>query len=139
MQYLTVLGSTGSIGVNTLDVVARHPDRFCIVALTANSRIDLLLEQCKRFQPVYAVVVNPARGGLVDDEALIAALKSGYLAAAGIDVFDGEAARFIRAFLKHDAFDTAAKRSGLVARVHADGVHYWQRHRPALQSVLWSQ
>lgn len=56
-----------------------------------------------------------------------------------LDVFDGEAARFIRAFLKHDAFDTAAKRLGLVARVHADGVHYWQRHRTALQSVVWSQ
>ena len=55
-----------------------------------------------------------------------------------LDVFDGQAAKFIRAFLKHEAFDTAAKRLGLVARVHADGVHYWQRHRPALQSVPWT-
>ena len=60
MQHITVLGSTGSVGVNTLDVVSRHPDRFRVVALTAHSRIDVLLEQCKRFQPEYAVVVNPA-------------------------------------------------------------------------------
>ncbi len=76
MQYLTVLGSTGSIGVNTLDVVARHPDRFCIVALTANSRIDLLLEQCKRFQPVYAVVVNPALARALEQSVIEAGLQT---------------------------------------------------------------
>lgn len=58
VQNLTILGSTGSIGVNTLDVVARHPQRFRVVALTANARIDTLLEQCKRFEPQFAVVVN---------------------------------------------------------------------------------
>jgi len=45
MQQITVLGSTGSIGVSTLDVVARHPDKFSIVALTANTQVDLLFGQ----------------------------------------------------------------------------------------------
>ncbi len=58
MQLITVLGSTGSIGVNTLDVIARHSDRYRIFALTANSRTDILLEQCKQFNPRYAVVVD---------------------------------------------------------------------------------
>ncbi len=56
MKKLTVLGATGSIGVSTLDVVARHPDRFEVVALTGNSRIDALYEQCLQHRPRYAVV-----------------------------------------------------------------------------------
>ena len=56
MKRLTVLGATGSIGVSTLDVVARHPDRFEVVALTGNSRVDVLYEQCLRHRPRYAVV-----------------------------------------------------------------------------------
>lgn len=58
MQAVTVLGSTGSIGVNTLDVVARHPDRYQIFALTAHSQIDALFEQCVTFAPRYAVVTE---------------------------------------------------------------------------------
>ena len=60
MQYLTILGSTGSIGVSTLDVVARNPNRFAVVALTARTRIDLLFEQCCRFRPKFAVVLESA-------------------------------------------------------------------------------
>jgi len=59
-RALTVLGSTGSIGVNTLDVVARHPDRFRIVALTAQRRVDVLFEQCRVHRPAFAVVLEPA-------------------------------------------------------------------------------
>ncbi|MEW6514180.1 MAG: 1-deoxy-D-xylulose-5-phosphate reductoisomerase [Pseudomonadota bacterium] len=55
-KKLTVLGATGSIGVSTLDVVARHPDRFEVVALTGNSRIDVLYEQCLQHRPRFAVV-----------------------------------------------------------------------------------
>jgi 1-deoxy-D-xylulose-5-phosphate reductoisomerase len=55
-QRLTVLGATGSIGVSTLDVVGRHPDRYEVVALTGNSRIDVLHEQCLRHRPRYAVI-----------------------------------------------------------------------------------
>lgn len=55
-QTITVLGSTGSIGVSTLDVVKRHPDQFDVFALTANRSIELLAEQCNSFNPAYAVV-----------------------------------------------------------------------------------
>ncbi len=55
-----MLGSTGSIGVSTLDVVARHRDRFAVVALTANNNVERLFEQCRAFHPRYAVVIDPA-------------------------------------------------------------------------------
>ena len=58
LQFITVLGSTGSIGTNTLDVIARHPDRFKVFALTASTQVDLLLAQCKAFSPRYAVMVS---------------------------------------------------------------------------------
>jgi 1-deoxy-D-xylulose-5-phosphate reductoisomerase len=58
MQSITVLGSTGSIGVNTLDVVARHPELYSVFALTANSQSELLLEQCRKFLPRYAVLAD---------------------------------------------------------------------------------
>jgi 1-deoxy-D-xylulose-5-phosphate reductoisomerase len=55
-QRIVVLGATGSIGMNTLDVVARHPERFEILALTAQSRADVLEAQCLRFKPRYAAL-----------------------------------------------------------------------------------
>jgi 1-deoxy-D-xylulose-5-phosphate reductoisomerase len=58
IQNITVLGSTGTIGVNTLDVIARHPQRYRAFALTAHSRVEPLLEQCRRFEPTYAVLGN---------------------------------------------------------------------------------
>lgn len=58
MKGLCILGATGSIGVSTLDVAARHPHLYKIVALTANSNIDALFEQCLTHHPQYAVVVN---------------------------------------------------------------------------------
>ena len=58
MQSLTILGATGSIGVSTLDVVARHPDRYRIFALTGQTRIDVLAEQCAQFHPEVAVVLD---------------------------------------------------------------------------------
>lgn len=56
---ITVLGSTGSIGTNTLDVLARHPERFSVYALTAARQVDLLLAQCLRFNPTWAVMTDP--------------------------------------------------------------------------------
>ena len=56
MIGITVLGSTGSVGVNTLDVVARQSERFRVVALTANSEVDRMYEQCLKHQPQYAVM-----------------------------------------------------------------------------------
>ena len=61
MKGICVLGSTGSIGVSTLDIVARHPDRYKIIALTANTNIDDLFQQCLAFHPEYAVVVDAAK------------------------------------------------------------------------------
>jgi 1-deoxy-D-xylulose-5-phosphate reductoisomerase len=57
-QRVTVLGSTGSIGTNTLDVIARHPERFEVFALSAATQVDLLLAQCAKFKPRYAVMVS---------------------------------------------------------------------------------
>ncbi len=57
-QGVVVLGSTGSIGVNTLEVVSRHADRFHVIALTASTRVDLMLEQCIRFKPMFAVMAD---------------------------------------------------------------------------------
>jgi 1-deoxy-D-xylulose-5-phosphate reductoisomerase len=56
MQKITILGATGSIGVSTLDVVARHPERYAVYALTAHSRVAELAQQCIRFRPQVAVV-----------------------------------------------------------------------------------
>lgn len=56
---VTVLGSTGSIGVNTLDVLQRHPDRFRVVALTAHQDVETLLQQCLSCEPEYAVMADP--------------------------------------------------------------------------------
>ena len=58
MKGICILGATGSIGVSTLDVVARHPDEYRVVALTANGNIDALYEQCLVHKPEYAVIAN---------------------------------------------------------------------------------
>ena len=56
LQNLTILGSTGSIGVSTLDVIRRHPQRYRVIALCAHSQIDRLFDQCLEFSPQFAVV-----------------------------------------------------------------------------------
>ena len=56
--HLTILGSTGSIGASTLDVVARHPDKYRVTALAAQRRDDVLFGQCMRFEPRYAVLLD---------------------------------------------------------------------------------
>ncbi len=61
MKGICILGSTGSIGVSTLDVVGRHPDRYRVVALTANHNVELLFEQCQDHQPTYAVLLDEAK------------------------------------------------------------------------------
>lgn len=57
-QRISVLGSTGSVGVNTLDVIAAHPDRFEVFALSAATQTDLMLAQCMLFKPRYAVMAS---------------------------------------------------------------------------------
>ena len=57
-QRITILGSTGSIGVNTLDVIARHPERFEVFALTGAKQVDLMLQQCLQFKPSMVVMAH---------------------------------------------------------------------------------
>jgi len=71
MMRVAVLGSTGSIGVSTLDVLARHPDRFLIAVLAARTNDAGLIEQCLRHQPAIAVLESPASA-----ERLAAALRA---------------------------------------------------------------
>ena len=67
-QRLTVLGSTGSIGTSTLDVVARHPDRFEVFALSAATQVDLMLAQCAQFRPRYAVMASEPHARLLAEK-----------------------------------------------------------------------
>ena len=68
MKGICILGATGSIGVSTLDVVARHADQYKVIALTANTNIDALYEQCLAHRPEYAVVVDEAKAELFKDK-----------------------------------------------------------------------
>jgi 1-deoxy-D-xylulose-5-phosphate reductoisomerase len=65
VQNVTVLGSTGSIGTNTLDVIARHPDRYRVFALTASTQVELMLAQCQAHRPTYAVMASPVHARLL--------------------------------------------------------------------------
>ena len=58
MKSVSVLGATGSVGCNTLDLIARHPEKFQIIALTGNRNVELLAEQARIFQPALAVVAS---------------------------------------------------------------------------------
>ncbi len=61
-QSVVILGSTGSIGVNTLEVMALHPERYEVLALTAATRVDTMLAQCEKFRPAFAVMADEAAG-----------------------------------------------------------------------------
>ncbi len=113
-QRITVLGATGSIGQQTLDVVARHPDRYEIFALTASTRWELLAEQCLAVRPRFAV--------LTDEQA--AEKLRNHLRAGGSDteVLAGEAA--LSQVAAHEQADTV-----VAAIVGAAGV------RPTLAAV----
>ena len=67
-QRIAILGSTGSIGVTTLDVVARHPERFEVFALSAATQVDLLLQQCVAFKPTFAVMVSEPHGRVLEQK-----------------------------------------------------------------------
>ena len=88
MKRLALLGSTGSIGEQTLDVVARHPDRFDVVSLAAGRRVERLIEQARQFAPACVSVSNPA-----DMESVRAALATSELTGpvevvSGVDGLD---------------------------------------------------
>lgn len=81
---ITVLGATGSIGLSTLDVLARHPNDYQVIALTANTQSDVLFQQCQTFHPKYAVMVDEASA-----EALADKLKA---VGSATEVLSGSAA-----------------------------------------------
>jgi 1-deoxy-D-xylulose-5-phosphate reductoisomerase len=66
MKGIAVLGATGSVGVNTLDVVARHPDRYRVVALGAHRNVDGLLKQIEQFRPALAALTDPAAAQVLE-------------------------------------------------------------------------
>lgn len=75
-QRVAVLGATGSIGVNTLDVIARHPDRYEVLALSAATRVDELFAQCARFAPRFAVMTDAAAAKQLSDKIKANGLKT---------------------------------------------------------------
>jgi 1-deoxy-D-xylulose-5-phosphate reductoisomerase len=75
-QSVTILGSTGSVGANTLDVISRHPARFDVFALTASTRWESLLAQCAFFKPKFAVMVDPVSARLLADRLRAEGLKT---------------------------------------------------------------
>ena len=87
---VVVLGSTGSIGVNTLDVIERHQERFEVFALTASTSVDVMLAQCVRHRPKYAVMASEAHGKLLLQSCLAEGLRTQVL--WGSDALDMVAA-----------------------------------------------
>ena len=96
LQQVTILGSTGTIGVNTLDVISQHSNRFAVFALTANKNVDALFNQCQKFSPQYAVMLEDQAA-----EQLSAKLKQ---VGSATEVLSGMAAlEFVSAHEKVDA------------------------------------
>ena len=83
-QRVTVLGSTGSVGANTLDVIARHPERFEVFALSAATKVDELLAQCARFHPRFAVMASAPQAALlaakIKQNGLVTRVLTGHVA-----------------------------------------------------------
>ena len=79
-QRVTVLGSTGSVGVSTLDVISRHPERFEVFALSAATKVDELLAQCAQFSPRFAVMASAPHAALLAEKIKQNNLKTVVLA-----------------------------------------------------------
>jgi len=84
MQRITILGSTGSVGVSTLRVLARHPNKFKVAALTANRNVEKMLVQCQQFQPSTVVMAEPSAATRLENELKSAGLSS-IVVSSGID------------------------------------------------------
>jgi 1-deoxy-D-xylulose-5-phosphate reductoisomerase len=89
-QRVAILGSTGSIGTSTLEVLARHPGRFEVFALTAATQVDLMLQQCLQFKPRFAVMASEPHGALLADK--LAAEGSATTVLRGADALTSVAA-----------------------------------------------
>ncbi len=75
-QRVAILGSTGSIGISTLEVIAKHPERFSVFGLSASTQVDKMLQQCVQFNPVFAVMASEAHGQELDRQCRLLALKT---------------------------------------------------------------
>jgi 1-deoxy-D-xylulose-5-phosphate reductoisomerase len=75
-QRITILGSTGSIGQSTLDVLARHPQQFVVHALTASTQVDVMLAQCAQFKPEVAVMVHEDAARVLGDKLKAEGLRT---------------------------------------------------------------
>ena len=85
-QRVAILGSTGSIGVSTLDVIARHLERFEVFALSAATQVDKMLTQCSQFRPIFAVMSSPEHGLLLQQKCKANGLKTKVL--FGLEAID---------------------------------------------------
>ena len=89
-QRIAILGSTGSIGTSTLDVIARHPERYDVVALTAATQVDLMLAQCRQYAPRVAVMASEPHARLLAErvkaEGLAVEVLSGEEALCAVSV-----------------------------------------------------
>ena len=83
MQAVTLLGSTGSIGVSTLDVLSQHPDKYRVYALTANRSVELMFKQCQSFNPHFAVMLDEDAAYQLADKVKSAGLNTEVL--SGLD------------------------------------------------------
>lgn len=100
MQAVTILGSTGSIGINTLDVLAKHIDRYSVYALTANRSVDIMFKQCQFFNPDIAVMLDEDAASQLAEQ-----LKS---VGNSTEVLSGLAALSMVADSKHTDYVVAA-------------------------------
>ena len=82
VENITILGSTGSIGENTLSVIRQHPDKFKVFALSANSQVDKLYAQCLEFKPTFAVLRDADAARLLQEKIVDAELKTKILSGA---------------------------------------------------------
>lgn len=82
-QRVTVLGSTGSVGVSTLDVISRHPERFEVFALSAATKVDEMLAQCAQFSPRFAVMASAPHAALLAEKLKQNGLKTRVLTGEG--------------------------------------------------------
>ncbi|MES2012674.1 MAG: 1-deoxy-D-xylulose-5-phosphate reductoisomerase [Pseudomonadota bacterium] len=108
IQQVTILGATGTIGLQTLDVIAQHPERFSVFALTANSSVKALFELCKQYSPKYAVMLQVTAA-----ETLSVQLKA---IGSSTVVLQGEAA--LNEVAAHEQVDVV-----MAAIVGAAGLH----------------
>lgn len=80
-KWVTVLGATGSIGTSTLDVMARHPERFGLFAISASTQVEKMLALCRQYQPRYAVMASAPHADLLRQQCQAHALQTEVLAA----------------------------------------------------------